>query len=280
MSKDQRVTWISDRVRVLLDDPDSEWTCEAHTTHFIDEGSKGEVLIYHVSEGKILCSDRFDVSHSQAVYLLRLVSGPVSVLEGERVSKAVLSAIQIGEIDLHSLEDTRILMNSVCFPQIERLKSDAKLPPASQEELSSAAKVFSAELAQLAVQIQGNSSLGIPPGLDRVDRKDISTDMVTQLATCINSWLTQIHCLLEQESARQREDDLPLAEINFVPVDLPTPICAYASPPIFIMGTTAAMVSTLFTTVGQPHNPFTAGKGGFILGFPLFLSLFFNLLML
>ena len=31
---------------------------------------------------------------------------------------------------------------------------------------------------------------------------------------------------------------------------------------------TAAIVSTLFTTVGQPHNPATAGKGGLIRGLP------------
>ena len=62
---------------------------------------------------------------------------------------------------------------------------------------------------------------------------------------------------------------LPQAEINFVPVLFPIPIFAYASPPSFIIGTTAAIVSTLFTTVGLSHTPFTAGKGGFIRGFPL-----------
>jgi hypothetical protein len=61
---------------------------------------------------------------------------------------------------------------------------------------------------------------------------------------------------------------LPQAEISFVPVDLPTPIFAYSSPPILIIGTTAAKVSTLFTTVGLSHAPFTAGKGGLILGLP------------
>ena len=65
---------------------------------------------------------------------------------------------------------------------------------------------------------------------------------------------------------------LPQAEINFVPVDFPTPIFAYSSPPSLIIGTTAAKVSTLFTTVGQPHNPLIAGKGGLILGFPLLPS--------
>src|SRR3954470_16186257 len=65
---------------------------------------------------------------------------------------------------------------------------------------------------------------------------------------------------------------LPQAEINFVPVDLPTPIFAYSSAPSLMIGTTAAMVSTLFTTVGQSHNPFTAGNGGLMRGFPLFPS--------
>ena len=48
---------------------------------------------------------------------------------------------------------------------------------------------------------------------------------------------------------------LPHAEINLVPVDFPTPIFAYSSPPILIIGTTAAKVSTLFTTVGLCHTP-------------------------
>ena len=38
------------------------------------------------------------------------------------------------------------------------------------------------------------------------------------------------------------------------------------------MGTTAAIVSTLFTTVGQSYKPFTAGNGGFIRGLPLLPS--------
>src|ERR1043165_9953292 len=60
----------------------------------------------------------------------------------------------------------------------------------------------------------------------------------------------------------------PPAEINFVPVDFPIPILAYSSPPLLIIGTTAASVSTLFTTVGQSQTPFTAGNGGLILGLP------------
>src|SRR4029078_9649692 len=69
---------------------------------------------------------------------------------------------------------------------------------------------------------------------------------------------------------------LPQAEINFVPVDFPIPIFAYSSPPILIMGTTAASVSTLFTTVGQSHKPFTAGNGGLILGLTSFSSSIFS----
>ena len=61
---------------------------------------------------------------------------------------------------------------------------------------------------------------------------------------------------------------LPQAEINLVPVLLPTPIFAYSSPPILMMGTTAANVSTLFTTVGRSQTPLTAGNGGFNLGLP------------
>ena len=65
---------------------------------------------------------------------------------------------------------------------------------------------------------------------------------------------------------------LPEAEINLVPVERPMPILAYSSPPSLIIGTTAAIDSTLFTTVGQPYKPAIAGKGGLILGFPLFPS--------
>ena len=39
-----------------------------------------------------------------------------------------------------------------------------------------------------------------------------------------------------------------------------------------VLGTTAAIVSTLLTTVGQPYKPAIAGKGGLIRGFPLFPS--------
>src|SRR6185436_1262701 len=65
---------------------------------------------------------------------------------------------------------------------------------------------------------------------------------------------------------------LPQTERSLVPVDLPTPILAYSSPPMLMMGTTAASVSTLFTTVGRIHTPCTAGNGGLIRGFPRFPS--------
>src|SRR6195952_1965252 len=60
----------------------------------------------------------------------------------------------------------------------------------------------------------------------------------------------------------------PPADISFVPVLRPTPTLAYSSPPSLIIGTTAAIDSTLFTTVGQPYKPAIAGKGGLIRGLP------------
>ena len=60
----------------------------------------------------------------------------------------------------------------------------------------------------------------------------------------------------------------PEAEINFVPVDRPMPIFAYSAPELFTIHGTAAIVSTLFTTVGLLQSPDTAGNGGLILGFP------------
>src|SRR5579863_3573534 len=61
---------------------------------------------------------------------------------------------------------------------------------------------------------------------------------------------------------------LPPADINLVPVLRPTPILAYSSPPSLMIGTTAAIDSTLFTTVGQPYSPAIAGNGGLIRGLP------------
>src|SRR5690606_1727939 len=60
----------------------------------------------------------------------------------------------------------------------------------------------------------------------------------------------------------------PEADINFVPVLRSIPIFAYSSPPSFMIGTVAAIDSTLLTTVGQPYNPATAGNGGLIRGLP------------
>src|SRR5690606_31251322 len=65
---------------------------------------------------------------------------------------------------------------------------------------------------------------------------------------------------------------LPLAEISFVPVLRPIPILAYSSPPSLTIETVAAIDSTLFTTVGQPYRPATAGNGGLIRGLPRFPS--------
>src|ERR1700761_7100470 len=61
---------------------------------------------------------------------------------------------------------------------------------------------------------------------------------------------------------------LPPAEISLVPVLRPMPNLAYSSPPSLMIGTTAAMDSTLFTTVGQPYKPAMAGNGGLIRGLP------------
>src|ERR1700761_5170892 len=61
---------------------------------------------------------------------------------------------------------------------------------------------------------------------------------------------------------------LPPADISLVPVLRPMPILAYSSPPSLIIGTTAAIDSTLFTTVGQPYKPAIAGNGGLIRGLP------------
>src|SRR5476651_55177 len=61
---------------------------------------------------------------------------------------------------------------------------------------------------------------------------------------------------------------LPPADISLVPVLRPIPILAYSSPPSLIIGTTAAIDSTLFTTVGQPYKPAIAGNGGLMRGLP------------
>ena len=51
------------------------------------------------------------------------------------------------------------------------------------------------------------------------------------------------------------------------------PIEANHFPPLRSIVGTTAIVSTLFTIVGQPYKPTNAGKGGFNLGCPLFPSI-------
>ncbi len=46
------------------------------------------------------------------------------------------------------------------------------------------------------------------------------------------------------------------------------PILANHSAPRLTMCVTQASVSTLFTIVGQPKTPWTAGKGGLMRGWP------------
>ena len=57
-----------------------------------------------------------------------------------------------------------------------------------------------------------------------------------------------------------------------VPVDRSKPIFAYSAPEFITIQGTAAIDSTLFTTVGFAHNPEIAGNGGLIRGFPLLPS--------
>ncbi len=64
----------------------------------------------------------------------------------------------------------------------------------------------------------------------------------------------------------------PEADISFVPVERPMPILAYSAPVLFTIHGTAAIDSTLFTTVGLAQSPLTAGNGGLILGLPLLPS--------
>ena len=52
----------------------------------------------------------------------------------------------------------------------------------------------------------------------------------------------------------------------FVPVFFGFPIDANHFPPLLKIVGTTAMVSTLFTIVGQPYKPTKAGKGGLSLG--------------
>jgi hypothetical protein len=52
----------------------------------------------------------------------------------------------------------------------------------------------------------------------------------------------------------------------FVPVFFGFPIEANHLPPLLSIVGTTAIVSTLFTIVGQPYSPTNAGNGGFNLG--------------
>ena len=62
----------------------------------------------------------------------------------------------------------------------------------------------------------------------------------------------------------------------FVPVFFGFPIDANHFPPLLKIVGTTAMVSTLFTIVGQPYKPTKAGKGGLSLGWPLLPSILSN----
>jgi hypothetical protein len=57
-----------------------------------------------------------------------------------------------------------------------------------------------------------------------------------------------------------------------VPPDLPMPSLLNHSAPFSKMRGKDAMVSTLFTTVGAPNRPTTAGNGGFRRGQPFLPS--------
>ena len=52
------------------------------------------------------------------------------------------------------------------------------------------------------------------------------------------------------------------------PIELSTPCFFHHSTPCRRIPGTAASVSTLFTMVGRPNSPFTAGNGGLIRGQP------------
>src|SRR4051812_44035217 len=54
----------------------------------------------------------------------------------------------------------------------------------------------------------------------------------------------------------------PVSAKTFVPLLFSVPKLAYHSAPLLIIGATFANVSTLLISVGQPHNPLSAGKGG------------------
>ena len=47
-----------------------------------------------------------------------------------------------------------------------------------------------------------------------------------------------------------------------------TPVFAYSLPPRAMIGGTVAIVSTLLIRLGDAYRPATAGKGGFVRGWP------------
>ena len=55
---------------------------------------------------------------------------------------------------------------------------------------------------------------------------------------------------------------LPASWNGIVPVEGPTPRLAYQSPPLATMAGTDANEITLWTKVGSPNRPLTAGTGG------------------
>ena len=65
---------------------------------------------------------------------------------------------------------------------------------------------------------------------------------------------------------------VPERQMSRVPPDFSVPIPANHAAPFSMIAGTAAKVSTLFTTVGAPNRPTTAGNGGFSLGQPFFPS--------
>ena len=61
---------------------------------------------------------------------------------------------------------------------------------------------------------------------------------------------------------------LPARAKTLVPLDFSVPMEENQSDPLRRMGGTQAKVSTLFTLEGLPQKPFSAGKGGLLVGSP------------
>src|SRR4029077_4672057 len=68
----------------------------------------------------------------------------------------------------------------------------------------------------------------------------------------------------------------PDTQNSLVPVDIPLPVRANASPPSSTIGSALTSVSTLFATVGCPKRPTSTGKGGLLLGSPRYPSIELN----